>query len=139
MLLRPRRPKSKTPLKLSKEHRERDRSLPATPSTPGTPRSSHPVPLARTVSAPLVADNLHSVEEHPNIYNVRDSVVSIGNDSFFRNYQSPQSLSLTRELRSATYTERIGARGADEPRSNATMDNPVNISVWSLLMKLYTS
>lgn len=36
----------------------------------------------------------------------RDSIASIKDDPFFRNYQSPHSVSLARELRSATYSER---------------------------------
>jgi hypothetical protein len=38
-------------------------------------------------------------------YSHRDSIASIKDDPFFKNYQSPHLVSLARELRSATYSQ----------------------------------
>ena len=72
----------------------------ATPRTSLRPslvsRSSAPLPLARITEQPPFEDNLRA-------YVHRDSVASIKDDPFFKNYQTPHSVSLARELRSATY------------------------------------
>jgi hypothetical protein len=62
--------------------------------------SSRPGPNPRANSSPTLpfskAHDLHA-------YN-RESVASVADDPFFRNYQTPQSVSLARELRSASYS-----------------------------------
>ncbi len=73
-----------------------------------TPQASRPGPNSRTHSAPSLPLNKvpFSTEPinnlHPSSY--RDSVASIKDDPFFRNYQTPQSVSLAKELRSASYS-----------------------------------
>ncbi|KAK0107315.1 hypothetical protein ONS95_004009 [Cadophora gregata] len=59
-------------------------------------RSSAPLPSARITEQPPFEDDLRA-------YVHRDSVASIKDDPFFKNYQTPHSVSLGRELRSATY------------------------------------
>lgn len=65
----------------------------------------------------------------------RNSVASIKDDPFFRNYQSPHSVSLARELRSATYSERLHNDDdvfEDPPRRSnkrPSVENSVNVPV----------
>ncbi|KAL2073378.1 hypothetical protein VTL71DRAFT_10702 [Oculimacula yallundae] len=61
------------------------------------PRSSASLSSARITEQPPFEDDLLA-------YAHRDSVASIKDDPFFRNYQSPNSVSLARELRSASYS-----------------------------------
>ena len=110
-------------------------------STSLTPRTSRPSLASRTSSAPLVPVNNHpkllADDDDFDAYSHRDSVASIKDDPFFRNYQSPHSVSLARELRSATYSQQ---RVRDEelpeeppPRStkrpSADTSNSVNLPV----------
>jgi hypothetical protein len=107
-----------------------------------TPRAARSNPTSRTSSAPLLPaikiknSNLLSGEDDvdADLYSIRDSVASIKDDPFFRNYQSPNSVSLTRELRTATNSERLrDGRPPNEPppRSpkRASVDNSVNLPV----------
>lgn len=121
-------------------HRERASKASPTP-TSSTPRTSRPSFTARTSSAPLVPvtgpPKLLVDEDDFDAYSHRDSVASIKDDPFFRNYQSPQSVSLARELRSATYTQAASRdEGApEEPipsstqRPSADTSNSVNLPV----------
>ncbi|KAL3417775.1 RasGEF domain-containing protein [Phlyctema vagabunda] len=86
-------------------------------STHSTPRSAHPALVTRTLSAPQRSARppppvTDIVEEDAQPYTDRDSIASIKDDPFFRNYQSPDTVLLTRELRSATYLDAL--HGADE-------------------------
>jgi hypothetical protein len=61
-------------------------------------------------------------------------VASIKDDPFFRNYQTPNSVSLARELRSATYSERMrDGKSPHEPSppspNRTALDNSVNLPV----------
>jgi hypothetical protein len=107
-----------------------------------TPRTARPGLTARTSSAPLLpaikvkTPNLLSEEDEGDVdlYSIRDSVASIKDDPFFRNYQSPSSVSLARELRSATYSERMrDGKPPHEPPppspSRTAVDNSVNLPV----------
>jgi hypothetical protein len=65
-------------------------------------------------------------------YNIRDSVTSIKDDDpFFRNYQTPQSVGITRELSSAKYSSyNEGFMDESASRSaRSNMDTPVNLPV----------
>src|SRR5580700_6510470 len=66
--------------------------------------SAPAIPLPRT--HPPAAETNSSQN-----YSHRDSVASIKDDPFFRNYQTPQSVSLARELKSASYSS--NTRGDD--------------------------
>ncbi|TVY31175.1 Ras guanine nucleotide exchange factor A [Lachnellula hyalina] len=64
----------------------------------------------------------------------RDSITSVQDDPFFRNYQSPHSVSLAKELRSATYMNRYRDDGTPEeppPRSpnRPLVDNAVKLKL----------
>ena len=88
---------------------ERDRTNRSSPtSSASTPRAPRPSLVSRN-SAPLspsFRDPKHLVpESDSDALSHRDSVASIKDDPFFRNYQSPQLVSLARELRSATHLE----------------------------------
>ncbi|KUJ18233.1 ras GEF [Mollisia scopiformis] len=73
-------------------------------SSASTPRSSaRPSFATRTLSAPGNPNAL-SLEDDADTQQ-RDSVTSIRDDPFFRNYFSPHSVSISRELRSATYSQ----------------------------------
>jgi hypothetical protein len=113
-------------------------SPPTIPTTTG-PRT-RPGLGSRTSSAPLttggIVDPKFSTtrEEDSDGRSYRDSVASIKDDPFFRNYQSPHSVSLARELRSATYEEHSHNDGVFKdppPRSNKrpSVDHSVNIPV----------
>ncbi|PQE21021.1 hypothetical protein CJF32_00005450 [Rutstroemia sp. NJR-2017a WRK4] len=111
-------------------------SPPSIPTTIG-PRT-RPGLGSRTSSAPLttggIVDPKFSTarEDDSDGRSYRDSVASIKDDPFFRNYQSPHSVSLARELRSATYEEHSHNDGVFKdppPRSNKrpSVDHSVNI------------
>ncbi|KAH8590271.1 ras guanine nucleotide exchange factor domain-containing protein [Bisporella sp. PMI_857] len=117
-----------------KHHREQ-----GSKTSPSSPRSSsRPSLSSRTSSAPLVPlskelPKLTTIEDEFNTFNFRDSVSSIKDDPFFRNYQTPQSVSLARELRVAAYNTDNSRDGTlpklSPPRSdkkNAT-SNSVNL------------
>lgn len=99
---------------------------------PSKPNSRSSLAASRTASAPLIPlskDNHIPLDDES--FNHRDSVASIKDDPFFRNYQSPNSVSLARELRTATYvSEYLHNDPLDPPpRSNnrPTADNSVNL------------
>lgn len=131
----PSRTKSKRTSHSKDGHRERlQKKSPS--STP--PRiTTRPSLASRTASAPLVPSRLdHKLEIlgfESNGHNHRDSIASIKDDPFFRNYQSPQSVSLARELRSATHTEKLRDEGSLQDPSSKTggvmMNDTVNIPV----------
>lgn len=66
---------------------------------------------------------------------IRDSVASIKDDPFFRNYQTPQSVSLARELRSASHNSNGGNYELDGTQSAAD-SNLSNTTVWSYLLSI---
>jgi hypothetical protein len=119
-----------------------ERASKASPtSTSSIPRTSRPSLANRTSSAPLVPLTGHpkllAVDDDFDAYSHRDSVASIKDDPFFRNYQSPHSVSLARELRSATYSQQR-LRDEDVPeeppprstrRPSADNSNSVNLPV----------
>lgn len=97
----------------------------------------------RTSSAPVVPQTKENFK--PNIngdsraYCHRDSVSSIKYDPFFRNYQTPQSVSLAREFRSASYSSNprdesnpddVPAPSGRLPTANLALE-PVCITAWS--------
>ena len=115
------------------------------PTLSNTPRTARPSLSTRTSSAPLLpaikvkTPNLISDEANVGVdlFSVRDSVASIKDDPFFRNYQTPNSVSLSRELRSATHSERLrdGKFSHDPPPlspNTPLVDNSVNLPVSSL-------
>jgi hypothetical protein len=122
-----------------------EHSIPVSPSSSNTtPRTSvRPSLISRTSTATLVPQPTEQpllvVDEDLDAYSHRDSVASsitsIKDDPFFRNYQSPQSISLARELRSAAHSERMREANAipDDlpPRSTKrpSVDNSVNLPV----------
>jgi hypothetical protein len=94
----------------------------------------------RTSSAPLVpvsrdkGPDLMTTGNETDRYKHRDSVASISEDPFLRNYRTPNSVSLARELRSATYSEHSHDGGASKDllsRSNQrpAADGSVNLPV----------
>jgi hypothetical protein len=123
----------------SREGSRRDHPAKSPTSTNSTPRTARPaLGPARAASAPLVPltrdPNLITIGDGSDAFSQRDSVASIKDDPFFRNYQSPQSISLARELRSATYSERLRDEALPKdppPRSNKrpSVDNSVNLPV----------
>ncbi|KAM3066765.1 hypothetical protein ACMFMG_011836 [Clarireedia jacksonii] len=137
----PKRTKSINPLRTESHRAQRSpRTLsvspPSIPTTTG-PRT-RPGLGSRTSSAPLTTGgivepkNSTTKEEDSDERSYRDSVASIKDDPFFRNYQSPHSVSLARELKSATYEERSHNDDVFKdppPRSNKrpSVDHSVNI------------
>lgn len=115
-----------------------------------TPRTARPSLASRTSSAPLLpaikvkSPNLLSGEDRVDDvdpYSIRDSVASIKDDPFFRNYQTPISAALARELRSATYSERLrDGKSPHEPPPQSphtlSVDNSVNLPVGPFPSKL---
>ena len=94
----------------SRDHHYHERASKASPTTTSsTPRSPRPNLASRTSSAPLVpvisSPPKLLAEDDFDEHSLRDSIASIKDDPFFRHYQSPQSVSLARELRSATYSQ----------------------------------
>lgn len=126
----------------SRDPHHGERTSKASPtSTSSTPRTSRPSLAHRTSSAPLVPVTGHpkllAADDDLDAYSHRDSVASIKDDPFFRNYQSPHSVSLARELRSATYSQQR-LRDEDVPeeppprstrRPSADNSNSVNLPV----------
>jgi hypothetical protein len=123
----------------SRESSRRDHTAKSPTSTSSTPRTTRPsLGATRTASAPLVPlsrDTDHVIiGEELDPFSQRDSVASIKDDPFFRNYQSPHSVSLARELRSATYSERLRDEASPKdppPRSNKrpSVDDSVKLPV----------
>jgi hypothetical protein len=105
------RTRSSNPLHASDPpHSDRNSKAATTSSGMGgsSTHSSGPDPSQRTNSAPsLPLSKVQLSTEANNKFHsssYRDSVTSIKDDPFFRNYQSPQSVSLAKELRSASYS-----------------------------------
>ncbi|KAF7873945.1 hypothetical protein EAF04_002617 [Stromatinia cepivora] len=123
------RSKSSNPLRTDSQRIHRSsRALSVSPPSAGASTTfglrSRPGLGSRTASAPFVPlsrgsgsgsldprfsttiedDSEEGLDLHARSY--RDSVASIKDDPFFRNYQSPSSVSLARELRSATHSDR---------------------------------
>jgi len=131
---------SRTKRTQSASGREKPRNSKPLPLTPTSPRSSttrSSLAGTRTHSAPLVplfeAKPLPAGKE-ADTHTPRDSIASIKDDPFFRHYQSPHSVSLARELRSAIYEERQGDGDASKPlpspsRKKSTSDSPVKLPV----------
>ena len=128
----------------SKDPNRGDRKTNASPTNPtnSTPRTSRPSLSSRTTSAPVLpAINIknpnllsHDDDADSDLYSIRDSVASLKDDPFFRNYQNPTSVSLARELRSATHSERMrdgNPPSEPPPRSprRPSVDNAVNLPV----------
>jgi len=113
---RSKRTKPSNSAKESQRGESLSKALPATTSS--TPRSARPNLTARTSSAPLVPlakdPKLSIADDEFDEYHHRDSVASLKDDPFFRNYQSPDSVSIARELRSAAYSERLRDEGEEE-------------------------
>ncbi|QSZ33268.1 hypothetical protein DSL72_002856 [Monilinia vaccinii-corymbosi] len=153
------RAKSSNPLRTGSHRFHRSsRPLSVSPPSVSAPTTtfasrSRPGLGSRTASAPFVPlrtgpavggihlrfsttreeDSREGLEVRSRSY--RDSVASIKDDPFFRNYQSPRSISLARELRSATYSDRSHDDGVfkDSPsRSNKSpcVENSVNVPVF---------
>ena len=107
-------------------------------STPRAPKPS----LSRTTSAPPIPPSkdpkLTTIEDESEGYNLRDSITSIKDDPFFRNYQSPRSVSLTRELRSATCAddrdEELPSNPLPKSAQRPSVDNSVNLPVCAKLL-----
>ncbi|KAK6602557.1 ras guanyl-nucleotide exchange factor [Botrytis cinerea] len=139
------RSKSSTPLRTGSQRFQRSaRTLSVSPPSAGPSETfglrSRPGLGSRTSSAPFVPlssgggggslgsprfstpiedDTEEALDLHARSY--RDSVASIKDDPFFRNYQSPHSVSLARELRSVIYSDRSHDDDAlknPPPRSN---------------------
>ncbi|KAB8290286.1 hypothetical protein EYC80_011151 [Monilinia laxa] len=149
------RSKSSNPLRTDSQRLQRSsRTLSVSPPSIGASVTfglrSRPGLGSRTASAPFVPlrsgtaggslnprfsttiedDSQEGLALHPRSY--RDSIASIKDDPFFRNYQSPNSVSLARELRSATYSDRSHDDDVfrDPPlRSNKSpsVENSVNV------------
>jgi hypothetical protein len=105
------RTRSSNPLRTS-DTPHSDRSSKTSTNSYGTAASptyvSRPGPNVRTNSAPSLplskGQPSTDLNSNLNSYSYRDSVTSIKDDPFFRNYQTPQSVSLAKELRSASYS-----------------------------------
>jgi hypothetical protein len=68
-------------------------------------------------------------------YSHRNSVASIKDDPFFRNYQTPQSVSLARELKSASYSSNV--HGDETPvwiNRKSTAATQANLNVRFLVL-----
>jgi hypothetical protein len=126
----------------SKRGRSNHTTNPSPTSSTSTPRTARPSLSSRTSSAPLLTatkvktPDLLSDEGDVDVdlYSIRDSVTSIKDDPFFRNYQTPNSVYLARELRSATYSERVrDGKSPHEPPPQSpntlSVDNSVNLPV----------
>ncbi|KAG0646259.1 Ras guanine nucleotide exchange factor A [Hyphodiscus hymeniophilus] len=106
---RDRSKRTRSPHSSRDPHHEGASKPPPTTTSSTSPRTARPSLASRTTSAPQVPAVIPSkslVEDDDfEPYSFRDSVTSIKDDPFFRNYQSPHSVSLARELRSATYLQ----------------------------------
>ena len=110
-------------------HRERlrKRSITSDPTViPSSPTRT--TILERTASAPIVPS-----QGEPQIAIIgeghahRDSITSIRDDPFFKNYQTPQAISLARELRAATYTENPRNEGGSSAREKMEESHNKNV------------
>lgn len=114
-------------------HRERLQKKSSSPNSTPPRSTTRPSLASRTASAPLVPSLLdHKVEIlgfESDGHNHRDSITSIKDDPFFRNYQSPQSVSLARELISATHTQKLRDEGSPQDPAMQTSGRMTNDSV----------
>jgi hypothetical protein len=102
-------------------------------SAPSVPLSStNTNTTTTTIRDPKVvdADDLPNLHSHSH----RDSVASIKDDPFFRNYQSPHSVSLNREMMAASYEEDDDDDDDEddsplEPLSRSSKRDSVNLPV----------
>lgn len=133
---------SKDPYRGERHTKASPTTITTTITTPGS--SAHPGLASRTDSPPLVPalrdlklDSLEGIFDVYNHHEVRGSVTSIKDDPFFRNYQSPHSVSLARELRSVTHSESsrdeqvpkdAPSRSTRRPSVDDTMNLPVGSS-----------
>lgn len=97
-----------------------------------TPRTTTDRPsLVSRSSAPLLPSFLES--ESPAFerdWSQRDSIASLKDDPFFRNYQSPSSVNLAKELRSANYSAHTPkAQASNESLSQSSQRLAVNTGV----------
>ena len=99
-----------------RDEQERSPRAAHDPPTPGTPHSAY-----------------LSTEGGRGGHSQRDSLKSIRDDPFFRNYQSPHSVSLARELRYARYSERLRSEiAASDPNATSKQveeENSVSLPV----------
>lgn len=116
-------------------HRERLRKKSITPESTVSNVPSSPTRtgiLERTASAPPVPSKREvqiailggSSDGHAH----RDSISSIRDDPFFKNYQTPHAISLARELRAAaTYSENPRNEGGRSARAKMEDSQPMNV------------
>jgi hypothetical protein len=102
------------------------------PSVPLSSTSTNTTTTTSTIRDPKVvdADDLPNLHSHSH----RDSVASIKDDPFFRNYQSPHSVSLNREMMAASYEEDDDDDDDEddsplEPLSRSSKRDSVNLPV----------
>lgn len=106
--------------------REKPRRDSATSPKALRSQASRPSLTTRTSSAPLVPQSeskrssTSGRKKEADIHVQRDSVASIKDDPFFKHYQTPHSVSLARELKSAIHEETQG----DEERSTSSPSRP---------------
>jgi len=113
------------------------KSVPRSAARPGTVTRTSSAPLAPSAPSADREAKLLSFDSDFNVEPKRGSVASVSGDPFFRNYQSPNSVSLAKELRSATYSSHFRDEEDEEdmpdvpPRSpkRPTIDNSVNLPV----------
>ena len=100
--------------------------------TANSPRSPRPEPSPRTASAPLVPSSRDVAPQitDEDLQNYRGSIVSIQDDPFFRHYQTPQSVTLSKEMRSAAVQRsRHEEEDTDLPSPHSGTRNAVDTSV----------
>jgi hypothetical protein len=113
----------------------RGKGSPKSSTSNSSPRSPRPGPSPRIASAPLLPllKDTKPQTTDDDLYKHRGSVVSILDDPFFKNYQSPQSVNLSQEMKSATQQPRRGEEVSEvpSPRSatKVAVDNSVNLPV----------
>ncbi|TVY49626.1 Ras guanine nucleotide exchange factor A [Lachnellula occidentalis] len=93
--------------------------------------TAQPVPPVSTSSGAVAASPSKdfkyltlSFDRGSNGHEQRDSITSVQDDPFFRNYQSPHSVSLAKELRSATYSNRHRDDGTPEEPDTRSPNKP---------------
>jgi hypothetical protein len=128
------KPSRAWPANSSRDPNRSNRS-PKSSTSNSTPRSPRPGASPRTASAPLLPllKDTNPQTADDDLYKHRGSVVSILDDPFFKHYDSPQSVNLSKEMRSATQRPRQGEEDSElpSPRSASKMvgDNSVNLPV----------
>lgn len=110
--------------------------------------ATRPQLTERTSSAPLVpvsrerGPDTITIRGEVDQFKHRDSVASISEDPFLRNYRTPHSVSLARELRSATYSEHARDGGTSKDQSyranqRPSAENSVNLPVSYLTLRYW--